>query len=89
MLATRAEASRSQAQIQRDCTTLQASHCNDASLDADHLHLWMCRNQLCYLSCQGCMHVEDSICEILESCLALNLSNVNISDNVCKSLSQG
>ena len=35
------------------------------------------------------MHMEDSICEILESCLALNLSNVDISDDGMQKLITG
>ena len=56
---------------------------------AIHSQLAMCRSQLCYLSCQGCMQMGDSICEGLESCLALDLSNLQISDKGLQKLYTG
>ena len=42
-----------------------------------------------YLSCHWCMHVDDGICSGLDSCVALDLGRINISDDGLQNLLDG
>ena len=39
-----------------------------------------------YLSCHGCMLIDDGICDGLDSCVALDLGHNNISDDGLQTL---
>jgi len=46
----------------------------------------VCRSQLLYLSCHGCMLMDDALCNGLDSCVALDLANTPVSDAGLQSL---